>query len=719
MNAAEKNPSGWIIGAFLTLGTLLLFWPVTRCEFLNFDDPVYVTSNSYVQRGLTWENVQRVFTHVHANFWHPLTTLSHILDWEMYGKKAGGHHLTSLLFHVGSVVLLFAFLQRMTGTVWRSALVAALFAWHPLRVESVAWVAERKDVLSTFFWMLTLWCYARYGESRGSNTKAGKLPYFWYGACFLSFALGLMAKPMLVTLPFVMLLLDYWPLRRATLRWPVIKPDLLLLVEKLPFFVLAAAAVMIAIGAQQQGGALMGEQIPLLMRLQNAVVSYVSYIGKTVWPQGLAVFYPYPLSLPAWKPLIAVVLLLGITGVIMWRRIPYLVLGWLWYLGTLVPVIGLMQVGSHAMADRYTYVPQVGLLIAAVWGLSNLAVRRRVSGNITRSAAGLVLIVLAALTVAQLKHWKNTGTLFQHTLAVTKRNPVAHVQLAAFAVTKGDLALAESHARQALELFPNSAIAHHVMGLACEAQQKWAEAAEHFSRTLAQQPDHIEATFGLATAFSRLGQTDQAIEKYSKVVQLNPEDPFPLNNLANIFLSQGRYDEAIARYTDALRLKPDYADARFNLAMAHVNQEKFEAALPHFKQLAEEAPSDPQVLYYLGLCLSRDGHLNEAFGHFNRALELAGEFPQVMSELAVIRATGSASELRNVEEAIRLAQRACELTEYKDVSCLRSLAAVLAEAGRFDEAISMAEKAISAAESASLTKSIESELQRYRSRQKR
>ena len=735
MNPDKKN--SWLMAGALALLTLAIFWPVTRHEFINLDDPVYVTKDAHVRNGVNWENIKWVFTETHANFWHPLTTLSHMLDCQFYGLKPAGHHLTGLLFHVASVVVLFLVLHRMTGAKWRSGMVAALFALHPLHVESVAWVAERKDVVSTFFWMLTMWAYVRYAE--GKNPKPGsqnpklknqhstsnaQRSTFNYSLTLIFFTLGLMAKPMLVTLPFVLLLLDFWPLRRVMGgEWQVTRKEIQkLVVEKIPLFILAAVFMAIALEAQKHGGAIMtSDRVPYSSRFQNAAISYCTYLAKTFWPSGLSVFYPYP---PRFAPAligVSALVLIGITAFVgKARRFPYLAVGWFWYLGTLIPVIGFVQVGSHAMADRYTYVPLIGFFIALIWGICELAARWANRKFILSSLGVLALLGCVIITSLQLKHWENSGKLFEHALAVTERNPVAHVQLSAYAIMKGDVATADLHARQALQMFPNNRIAHRMMGLVFEAQKNWPEAAEHFSQTLAATPNDVEALYGFGNALFHLGRNAEAIASFSKVITLLPGDAAPHNNLGNVLLAEGRLDDAIAEYAEALRLKPSYTDARYNLAFAYVKQERFAEALPHFALIVKESPNDAQAHYFLGMALSRSGQAGAAIAQFQEAIRLAPEQAVAISattELAFIFSAHPDAAVRNEAEAVRLAERAVAVTQAQEPWILTVLARAYAATGRFDEAMATAEKIKAMAANKNSVETAEKDLALYRNHQ--
>ncbi len=580
----DRRHSALVVILFLTIATVALFWQVRNHEFVILDDDKYVTENSHVRDGLTWEGLVWAFTTMHANFWHPLTWISHMLDCELYGLDPGGHHFTNLLIHLATTLLLFLVLERMTGDLWPSAFVAALFALHPLHVESVAWVAERKDVLSTFFCVLTMGSYVRYAERPGINR---------YLLVLLSFVLGLMAKPMLVTLPFVLLLLDYWPLGRFQFVQPSgnshaqaqksVRPDnhrssfFRLVLEKLPFFALAAVSSIVAFLAQEHGGALRALNLfPIEVRMANAVISYASYIGKMIWPLHLAVFYPHPGMLPLWQ-VIGAGLFLVSTSVLVIRaahRSPYLGVGWLWYLGTLVPVIGLVQVGDHAMADRYTYMPLIGLFIMIAWGSCDISKRWRYRRLLLPVSAGVLLCASMISTGFQLRYWQNSTTLFEHALDVTAANTLAHTNLGVVFAGQGKLDEAVAHYTQALRIKPDHLEARINMGAALAAQGKLDEAVAHYSNALHIKPDFAGAHYNLGNALVAQGKITDAITHFYEALRIKPNDAEVHNNLGIVLAKQGKTEEAITHFCEALRIKPGYTLARKNLEIAQTVQRK-------------------------------------------------------------------------------------------------------------------------------------------------
>ena len=530
-----KKRSTAVASAMLALSVLALFAPLGQYDFVDFDDNVYVTDNRRVQSGLTTGNVAWAFTTLDAGFWHPLTWLSLMLDYEFYGLRAGGFHWTNVLLHAAAVALLFLALYRMTGALWKSLLVAALLPSHPLRVEPVAWISERKDVLAAFFWMLTLLAYASYAR------RPGKLRY---GLFLLPFVLGLMAKPTLVTLPFVLLLLDWWPLRRvrgetAMMETRATGPTFAgtsipgLVAEKLPLLLLVVLAAVLTYVAESRAGALSPlDAFPLMVRIENALVSYAAYLWKTVWPADLAVYYPHPGARP-WMLVVLSGLMLAVITLWFgsrWRSRPYGIVGWLWFLGVLVPVIGIVQIGFIAMADRYAYIPQIGLFIIAVWGGADLLDKRTAKKAVSFVLAFCVLATLAFLSRQQMDTWQNTATLFQQALRVTGENSKAHHGMGMAYQRQGKSDLAVAHLTESLRI-RKEARAHNDLGVVLMSRERFAEAERQFRESL----------------------------------RLEPGNARYHNNLGSALASQGRLEEAARYFREALRIDPDYVSPRKNL----------------------------------------------------------------------------------------------------------------------------------------------------------
>jgi Flp pilus assembly protein TadD len=611
----------WLMAAMLVLVTIVLYWPAMRYGFINFDDPDNITANPHVQGGLNWEGVKWAFrnTEQHA-YWAPLMWLSHQLAWQLFGSNAWGHHLINVLLHAINTALVFLVFRRMTRATGRSLVLAALFGLHPLRVESVAWVTERKDVLSTLFWMLTLWTYAKYVEAaQVRNSKSNH----WYGAALAMFVLGLMSKPMLVTVPCVLLLLDYWPLGRfepSTLNSDQSRASSQLstigklVTEKIPFFALAAAASVVTFVVQKQGGAVIAIQnLPLGARVGNALISYCRYLGKLFWLTDLAVFYPHPGYWPMAQVFLAGGLIVG-TSLLLFvkrRRYPFLLMGWLWFCGTLVPVIGLAQSGEQAMADRFTYVPSLGVLILAIWGAYELTRRWRYQ-EIALSVAGSAAIVLClALTRQQLGYWKDSETLFQHALEVTKNNYFAHKALGDALLKKDQIDEAIRQFQEAIRLKPDDADVHYNLGNALLKKDQTDEAIRQFQEVIRLKPDDTEAHNNLGNALLKKGQTDEAIRQFQEVIRLKPDDAEVHNNLGIALRKKGQTDEAIRQYQEAIRLKPDYADAHFNLGNALLKKDQTDEAIRQYQEAIRLKPDDAEAHNNLGIALGRKGRTRD------------------------------------------------------------------------------------------------------------
>jgi Flp pilus assembly protein TadD len=547
--------------------TVGVFWQIRNHGFVGYDDNSYVLDNPHVRAGLTREGVFWAFTDRTIGLWHPLTWLSLMLDSELYGLNPGPRHLMNLFFHVASTVLLFLVFLKMTGARWRSAFVAALFALHPLHVESVAWISERKDVLSGFFWILSMWAYVLYVEKRG---------VFRYGVTLILFVLALLSKPMVVTLPFVFLLLDYWPLSRFEKHREI--SALRVILEKAPFFFLAVIAAFLTFFHQRTAGTVAPiEVLPLSTRLANSMVSYTGYLSKMFWPDKLTVFYPYSANLPAWKTALSWLFILGTSLLIIraLKKMPWLFVGWFWYLGTLLPVIGLVQVGQQSMADRYTYLPLIGLFIVIAW---SVPAKPKVFHTVFVLGAGLALLCLSVTSSIQIRYWRDGITLFEHALEVTTDNVLAHNNLANALAREGKSQDAIVHYTEALRINPKAEDVHNNLAVILAQQGKLEEAIAQYTDALSIKPDYAEAHNGLGYAFATQGKISEAIAQYAVALRLKPDFQLAHINLGVALASQGRNQEAIDQFTQVLQIEPRNAEAHYDIGVALLREGKNQEA---------------------------------------------------------------------------------------------------------------------------------------------
>jgi tetratricopeptide (TPR) repeat protein len=726
-SSSPRSRDLWIVLGLLVL-SMAPYAGVLSNEFVNLDDRTYVVNNAHVNQGLTADGLKWAWTTHHGSNWHPVTWISHMFDCEMFGLDPAGHHAVNVMLHGLNALLLFVVLRRATSETWPSALVAALFAAHPLRVESVAWISERKDVLSGLFFMLTLLAYLAY------TSRPGIVRYL---AVLIMAALGLASKSMLVTLPCVLLLLDYWPLGRW--RAPEV-PASRLVLEKLPLVALSVAAswaTMLAQGSSRAMGRL--EPGPLVARAGNAAIAYVSYLGKAVWPTKLACFYPHPAFIAperaSSQTVLAVgaaVLLAAVTGLVLWwsvgRRYP--LVGWFWYLGMLVPVVGLVQVGSQAMADRYTYLPLIGISILVAWGLRDATVQWPKIRPVAVVAVPLTIAVLAVATWRQTHYWKSTRTLAEHALQVTRNNYVAHFLLAGDSREAGDLDAAERHLRLALEIAPSYARAHQELGGVLADQDRHDEAIIHFETAIQLWPDYAVAHYNLGVSLARKGQIDRALEHYEQAVRIRPDYAAARNNLGNIYLRRGDPERAAMHYESAIHADPDNARARANLGLAREFQGEITLAEQRYREalriepgmvgasvglcrlaarqgradLAAErcevafrrAQSDPGVQASRGLILDEQGRDGQAAQLYRRALAAGFDAVETKRRLAWILGTTGAANVRNGEEAVRWAGQCVEAVDEPSGILLETMAAAYAELGAFDRAVEWQARAVEA-----------------------
>ncbi len=624
-----------LICLFLVIVNFAVYLQVIDHSFVNYDDGLYVTGNYYVQEGLNLKSIAWAFSNTFAANWHPVTWLSHMLDVQLYGVNAGSHHLISLFIHIENTLLLFLVFRKMTGKMWQSSLVAALFAIHPLHVESVAWVSERKDVLSTFFWLLTMWCYARYAEYPGINR---------YLSVLIFFILGLMTKPMLVTLPFVFLLLDYWPLQRFKLKHEgdaIIKsgnqlPVIKLIWEKVPFFILSIAASSIAVFAQHSKGTVASfDRFPLSVRIENSIVSYVNYIEKMIWPDNLAAFYPHPGNLSVWKIAGSCLLLILITFIAIRsiRRRPWFIVGWLWYIGTLIPVIGIVQVGLQSMADRYTYIPLIGLFIIIAWGVPELAIRWRLKKPIFVAITTAILLAFMVISWLQVRYWADNISLYDHALDVTSDNFLAHNGLGNELTTRGRLGDAVIHYLEALRIRPEYAEAHYNLGHVLSIQGKKEEAIEHFRKAIKIKPDYAEAHDYLGYELACQGSREDAIKHYRKAIKIKPDYAEAHNCLGYELLYQGKGKEALEHLRKALQIRPNYSSAHHNLGIALAEQNRYNGAIKHYRESLRINPGYAESYNGIGKIMAQQGELKKAIKFFQKALQLKPDYKDAENNL--------------------------------------------------------------------------------------
>jgi tetratricopeptide (TPR) repeat protein len=578
----------FLLGVLMAVATLALYWPVTGYDYVGLDDDLYVYENPWVRTGLCWTTLKWALTATFSANWHPLTWMSHLLDTSLYGPDAGGPHLTNVVLHALNSLLLFLVLARLTGSSWPSLMVAALFAWHPLHVESVAWISERKDLLSMLWWTLAIWAYARgINELKGQSPSGKSATYrVFYVLAILFFALGLMSKPMVVTLPFVLLLLDYWPLN----RWQAVSErqgspaprriGLPLLVEKLPFFVLALAGCVVTVIAQHAGGAVKSfTEVPLYLRAINVPVAYASYIGKTLWPDHLCAFYPLPAK-PLFLPAIGAGLALaGISGLLvrLRRQYPWLAVGWFWFLGTLVPVIGLVQVGSQAMADRYMYIPSIGLFIMAAWSVNHCLISRPRARTLGCAVVALCLLCCALATQWQMACWRDSFALFTRILSLTKDCGMAQNDLGIALSRAGRREEAIYRFKEALRITPSSAGARYNLGIELAGAGKLDEAMVQFSEALKLNSHNEQLHNNAGVVLAQQGKVEQALDHFKAAIQLNPQYPKPYLNSARAWETLGNFGEAVTNYGKALQLEPDSAETldRFALLLAACRDSKW------------------------------------------------------------------------------------------------------------------------------------------------
>jgi tetratricopeptide (TPR) repeat protein len=617
----------WVLLALIAVN-LIIYAPAWHYGFLSWDDPLYVSKNAEVTRGLTWHGVVWAFTTGHSANWHPLTWLSHMLDVQLYGMAAGPHHLTNILLHIANTLLLFWVLRRMTGAWCPSAVVAGLFAAHPLHVESVAWIAERKDVLSTLFWMLTIYTYIGYVR----RPRFGR-----HLAVVAIFALGLMTKPMLVTLPLVLLLLDIWPLGRVQLQAGQRKVWWALAREKIPLFGLSIASSVVTIAVQWRGGTVADfELLSSGRRIANALVSYVAYICKTIWPTDLIAYYPYEPQPRLWMAgSILILIVVSVMAIRFAGRHPYFLVGWLWYLCTLLPVIGLVQVGGQSIADRYTYVPLVGVFIIAAWGIPELLRHWQHHRTLLQAAAVLPICVFAVVARNQVRYWKNDLALWEHTVQAKAGNYFACTNLGLALAASGDYDAAAARYMEALRIKPDFAEAHNALGVVFFKQGRLHEAEIHYLEALRYKPRFAEAHSNLGTVLGMQGKTQEAVSEFLEALKISPDNAEVHYNLGFALADQGRDGEAAAQFHEALRIDPAYADAYNKLGNILLNRGKLGEAIAQYTEALHINPDFAEAHNNLGVALIDQKRSNEAIAHFTEALRIKPGWADALNNLGV------------------------------------------------------------------------------------
>ncbi len=665
----------------LAIGIIAVYGQTVGFDFVDFDDQIHVVNNPMVPGGLTWNGIKWAFTTSHAGYWCPTTWISFMLDWEIFGGGAWGFHLTNVVLHIANTLLLFWVLRRYTKTLWASFFVAALFGLHPLHVESVAWVTERKDVLCTLFWMLTMMAYLRYVERRTA----------WrYVIILVCFALGLMAKPMVITLPFALFIMDFWPLRRL---WPeegAGVPIFRLIIEKIPLLILSAASSCVTFIAQKMGGSVANSSVsPLSYRVGNALVSYCDYILKTFWPVDLAVFYPHPAAgIAGWKIAASAAVLLAITVVVLLlRRRRYLLAGWLWYLGTLVPVIGLVQVGRQAMADRYTYIPLAGLFIMLVWLAGDITGKWRNRTYLAGLAGSVILVALGVMTFRQVGYWRDTVSLFTHTAAVTTDNYLAYSDLGTRYAQNGDFERARSNIEKVMKANVKEIDVLYNVAKCLDMMGRTDEAIEYYNRILAITPGETDTYIALAEMESKRGNFERAMALYREGLKYHPENGDLHGRLGSLLLQTGLVDEAIKELETAIWLKADSA-IYGNLGMAMLTKGDVDKATRYFNRAIKIDPANAEAHYNLGNTFLAQGLLAKAVGEYGMAIKAKPNYAKAYGNLGV-----AFLQMGQTDGAIEGFRHAVEL-DPNNVEAHFNLAMAIADKGLIDEAVEHMRKVI-------------------------
>ena len=711
----------------LVLLTLVIYGRVAGHDFVDYDDNLYVYTNRVIANGLTWSGVQWAFTQVHGEgtYWHPITWLSHMLDVELFGMNPAGHHLVNVLLHIGNSLLLFLGLRWLTGATWRSAAVAAIFAWHPFQVDTVAWIAERKYLLSTGFGLVTIGAYVRYAQKPGPHR---------YALVAGLFALGLMTKPVLVTLPCALWLLDFWPLRRLKTAGEVTRKTAAsattiapgpprfpgvslarLIVEKLPLLVLSAAAsAMTVLGHSKMDALLTGDILPLSVRLQTALVSYATYLRKIFWPADFSVIYPHPGGWPVMLVAGSALVLLAVSAVVIVgaRRARWGVVGWCWFLGMLVPTIGVVQAGIQAMADRFVYFPLAGIALVVVWlGAEVLAARPQWRQPLLAGGA-LALAACVVDAALQVPHWEDSRALFEHATRVTVGNHIAHINLGSALMREQRVEDAIANFKEAIRIRPTYYDGWNSLGNAWSRQGQFAEALKSFSEALRFNPGFADAYNGAGFSLANLNRPAEAAEQYAAALRLKQDFPEAHFNFASLLETQGKLKEAEQHYRDALRFRPGLAEARTALGLLFVRQGKAAEAVEQFTVVVQLRPEDPDAHLRLGVALSNQQKVESAVTEFRETLRLRPETPAALVALATVLATHPNIQYRNGKQAVEYARKANQLSNNQNPLHLDALAAALAEAGNFAEAANTQVMAVRLASAANAPAEIVLEMQK-------
>ncbi len=721
MNRLSETQRVQLVCLVLVLVTLAIYGRVAGHDFVDYDDNLYVYANRVIANGLTWSGIQWAFTQVHGEgtYWHPVTWLSHMLDVEIFGMNPAGHHLVNVLLHLGNSLLLFLGLRGMTGATLRSAAVAAVFAWHPFQVDTVAWIAERKNLLSTGFGLLTLGAYVRYAARPGAAR---------YALVAAIFAVGLMTKPVLVTLPCALWLLDFWPLRRLQRgagkagspsapdpapRFPTVTFGRLV-VEKLPLLALSAASsAMTVLGHSKMDALLTGDVLPLSVRLQTALVSYATYLRKIVWPADFAVIYPHPGVWPVATVAVSALVVAVVSAVVIARarRAPWGVVGWCWFLGMLVPTIGVVQAGIQAMADRFVYFPLAGVALALVWLGAELAAWRASWLKPLRAGGALALTACVAVAALNVSHWDNSLALFAHATRVTKDNHIAHINLGSALMRENRVDDAIANYQEAIRIRPTYYDGWNSLGNAYARQGRFAEALKSFSESLRFNPGFADAYNGAGYALASLNRPAEAAEQYAAALRLKQDFPEAHFNFASLLETQGKLAEAEQHYGDAIRHKPELAEARTALGLLWARQGKSAEAAAQFNEVVRLRPDDPDARLRLGMALAGQQKTEAAVAEFRETLRLRPETPAALVALATVLATHPNIRFRNGREAVELARKANQLSGEQNPVHLEALAAALAENGDFAGAANAQSQALRLA-AAGAPKEVVAEMQR-------